>query len=233
MLPIARAFRSLFTPQMFGIVLLSLGLTLLALTLFVIGATWAALALSASFAGEWSGPLVWFSGFASFAIAWFLFPGIMPVIVNFFDDRIARTIERQDYPRAVPRENLPFWPEFWHDARFTAKALLLNLLALPFYFIPVLQFVVFYGLNGHLLGKEFFLMAARRYMPVSEAEALRKTHSRTVWMGGALLALGATLPLFNLIAPVWGIALMTHLFHRVSPGYASGAGDFIRVNSAQ
>ena len=52
----------------------------------------------------------------------------------------------------------PFWPELLHDLGFTVKALLLNILVLPLYLVPVLNLVLFYWLNGRLLGREYFVM---------------------------------------------------------------------------
>src|SRR5262249_47955089 len=148
-------------------------------------------------------------------IAWFLFPGIMPVIVSFFDNRIADIIERQDYP-AAPAQPAEFLPEMLHDLRFSCVTILLNILVLPLYLFPLLFPFVFYGLNGYLLGREFFVMAARRHMPIVEAEALRKRHANSVLAAGVILTLLATIPIVNLFAPFWGIAIMVHLYHRLA-----------------
>ncbi len=160
----------------------------------------------------------WFpvlSGFGAMLFAYFLFPGIMPVFVNFFDSTIATLIEKQDYPYARPI-NPPFWPEFWHDVRFSITAIGLNILVLPLYLIPVIGQVAFYALNGHLLGREFFVMVARRYQPLPQAKAFRLQHRRIIFIGGIMLTVLATIPLLNLLAPFWGIAVMTHLYHSLN-----------------
>ncbi len=146
-------------------------------------------------------------------IAWFLFPGIMPVIVNFWGDRIGDIIEEQDYVK--PAAARPFWPELLHDVRFSFMTLLINILVLPLYLLPVINFLLFYGLNGTLLGREFFVMAARRHVSLEEAFALRKRNSWIIFMVGVLLVVCATIPIVNLFAPFWGIAVMTHLYHRL------------------
>lgn len=208
-----RAIGSVFVPGMLGVFVASTLLTLGALTLFIFGTT----GVSAYVSTLVSNPslatwLPWASGVGAVMLAWFLFPGIMALIVNFFDQRIARLIEEKDYPAAQPIEPR-FWPEFWHDLRFSLSALVLNILILPVYLIPVLGQVAFYMLNGHLLGKEFFVMVARRHKPLPEALALRRAHSRTIFIGGIFLTVLATIPMINLVAPFWGIALMTHLYH--------------------
>lgn len=205
---VIKAFGSLLAPGMLGILLKSLIITLLALTAFFFGAS--------SFffwifgAESW---LSWLGAFGSGVFAWFLFPAITPVIVNFFDTRIVGLIEARDYPQSPKATEPPFMKEFMHDLKFTGKALLLNILALPFYLIPVFNLLLFYGLNGYLLGREFFVMVARQHMPIAEAMALHKAQNGLVSTAGVLFAIGATIPIVNLFAPIWGIAMMTHLYH--------------------
>ncbi|MDX2074290.1 MAG: EI24 domain-containing protein [Alphaproteobacteria bacterium] len=208
-----KAIGSVFAPGMFGVFVMSVLFTLAALLLFVLGVTSVVSLLvgGAVLSASWT----WLSGVGATMLAYFLFPGIMPVFVNFFDSKIATLIEAQDYPNAQPI-NPPFWPEFRHDVRFSLMAVGLNILVLPFYLLPGINLVIFYVLNGHLLGKEFFVMVARRYLPLHEAVRLRKTHGRSVFIGGILLTVLATVPFLNLLAPFWGIALMTHLYHSLA-----------------
>ncbi len=210
------AIGSIFASGMFGVFVKSLLLTLAALVGFVVLAT----SFAGIIASHLSDPAMasWvpmLSGFSAALFAYALFPGIMPIFVNFFDAKIATLIEKKDYPAARPIDP-SFWPEFWHDVRFSLRAIGLNILVLPLYLIPLVNLFVFYALNGHLLGKEFFVMVARRYLPIEEALLLRKTHGRTIFAGGVMLTLLATIPILNLFAPFWGIALMTHLYHSLS-----------------
>jgi CysZ protein len=70
--------------------------------------------------------------------------------------------------------------------------------------------------NGWLLGWEYFELAALRHLPMAEADRLRKSHGWQVWGGGILIALLSEIPLLDLIAPLFGTALMVHLFHHIS-----------------
>ncbi len=208
-----RAGGSIVAPGMFGVFIRSVLFALATLTCFVLLVTTIvhAFVQGSGDSALWS----WLSGMGATLLAYFLFPGIMPIFVNFFDNRIASLIEARDYPAAAPIDP-PFWPEFRHDVRFSLMAVSLNILALPLYLVPVIGQVIFYVLNGHLLGKEFFVMVARRYRPLPEALALRKKQSRIVFSGGVLLTILATIPVLNLFAPFWGIAVMTHLYHSIS-----------------
>lgn len=211
-----RAVRSLFAPGMGGILVKSVLLTIVALVAFVISASYGFGWLSTFVSDPSSAAfLPWVGGIGSMFAAWLLFPGIMPIIISFFDERIAGTIERYDYPAAPPAMVNDFWKELMHDARFAALVVFLNLLVLPLYLIPVINIVLFPLLNGYLLGREFFVMVARRYMSLSEANALRVQHGRTVLSAGVILTLLTIMPIVNLFAPFWGIAVMVHLFHRL------------------
>jgi CysZ protein len=208
-----KSIGSIFAPGMLGVFVSCLFTTFFVLVGFVFLVTMGAAIFSDLISDpSLSAALPWFSGMGAGLFAYFLFPGIMPVIVNFFDSKIAGVIEQKDYPVVRPISP-PFWPEFWHDVRFTLFAIFLNIVVMPLYLFPVIGQIAFFALNGHLLGKEFFVMAARRYMPLEDALALRTQHGRTIFVGGIILTFLATIPLLNLFAPFWGIAVMTHLYH--------------------
>ena len=124
-----KAIHSVFAPGMFSVLFLSLVVTVITLLAFVFGTSALLIEL---FPHHW---LAWAGSLAAVVVAWVLFPGIMPVIVSFFDNRVATLIEKQDYPDARPISP-PFWPEFLHDVRFSLMAIGLNILALPLYFFP-------------------------------------------------------------------------------------------------
>lgn len=147
-------------------------------------------------------------------LAWFLFPLLYPVLMSFFDERVAETIEAQDYP-GLPDATPPFWPTFWADARFALKAIGLNILCLPLYLIPLVNVLVYYGMNGYLLGSQFFRMAAGRRVGKVQCEQLLKQHRMTIILAGALISLCATIPILNLAAPMLGVATLLHLYHLI------------------
>ncbi len=145
-------------------------------------------------------------------IAWFLFPLLYPILISFFDDRIAEAIEREDYPQLPPAKP-PFWPNVLQDTLFCLKALGLNILFLPLYLMPLAGIMIYYGLNGYLLGTQFFRMAAGRRVSKAEAAILQKQARASILLAGIGISLCSTIPLFNLVAPLLGVAAMLHLFH--------------------
>jgi uncharacterized protein involved in cysteine biosynthesis len=91
-----------------------------------------------------------------------------------------------------------------------------NLLALAVYlFAGPLAPVVFWVVNGYLLGREYFTMVAMRRVGRAGARALRRRHAGEIWLAGTLMAAPLSVPLVNLLIPVLGAATFTHLFHRL------------------
>lgn len=209
-----RAVASLFTPGMIGVFLYSIVVSLVVLGLFIFAASAAFSWVTQAYVLASYVP--WLGSIGSVVVAWMLFPIVTPITVSFFDVRITRLIEQHEYPAAAPAAPTPFWPELRHDILFSLKAVTLNIIVLPLYLVPGLNVVLFYMLNGYLLGREYFVMAARRHIPLREAEALRREHGRAVMMGGVLLTVLATIPVVNLFAPFWGVAVMVHLYHLVN-----------------
>jgi CysZ protein len=92
-----------------------------------------------------------------------------------------------------------------------------NILALVLAgFLPLAYPFVFYLLNGFLLGREYFMIAALRREGPEGAKALRRANAGQIWLAGCLMALPLTIPFVNLVIPVLGAATFTHLYHRLA-----------------
>ena len=92
-----------------------------------------------------------------------------------------------------------------------------NILALVAYgFVGPFAPLMFWAVNGYLLGREYFQMVAMRRLGRQAAKAMRKKFSGTVWIAGILMAAPLSVPLVNLLIPVLGAATFTHLFHRLN-----------------
>ena len=107
------------------------------------------------------------------------------------------------YSRGLVREAMAI-------AGWIGAAVLAYIFAGPF--APVL----FLLLNGYLLGREFFMLAAERRMSRVQAVALRRENATTVWFAGILMATPLAIPLVNLVIPVLGADTFTHLVHRLA-----------------
>lgn len=69
----------------------------------------------------------------------------------------------------------------------------------------------------HLLGREYFELAAIRYRPLEEVRALRRKHSFYLFVAGVPLALFVAVPLLNLLTPLFGAAYMVRIHKRLAP----------------
>jgi len=133
-----------------------------------------------------------------------------------FLESVVDAVEDRHYPWLPPVTPLPLWDTMMDSLNFAGVVIAVNLLALVGYllagpFAPLL----FWGVNGYLLGREYFTLVAQRRLGRDRARALRRQHGATVWAAGVLMAMPLSLPLFNLIVPVLGVATFTHLARRL------------------
>jgi len=147
----------------------------------------------------------------------FLMIPVAVVFIGFSLDQIAAAVEAKFYPHLpeVPRQPLS---ETVIDAlKFLMVLAVVNLLALLIYFASTLLApVIFWLVNGLMLGREYFQTVAMRRLGRRAADALRRKHSFSIWMAGVLMAIPLTVPVLNLIVPILGVATFTHQFHRLN-----------------
>jgi uncharacterized protein involved in cysteine biosynthesis len=167
--------------------------------------------------GAWSDWAEWgldlLSGVAVLFLVWITFPGVVGIVTSFLLERVAGRIEQMEHPGQPPAREQGTWEAVRLALRFAVVSIGLNLLALPIYFLlPVINLMVFYGLNGYLLGREYFELVALRRLDEHSVRALRRSYQGSIFLSGALIAFITTIPLLNLAAPVVATAFMVHLF---------------------
>jgi len=85
-------------------------------------------------------------------------------------------------------------------------------LALFLLLIPGVNLVAFYLGNGYLLGREYFELAAMRHLPPAEAKKLRQANRLTILLSGLIIAGLASVPILNLVTPLFATAFMVHVY---------------------
>lgn len=154
---------------------------------------------------------------AGLILSIFLMIPVASLFIGLFLDRITDAVEEKHYRHLRPAKGAGLWDQIQESLRFLLVLIGLNLLALIAYLIfAPLAPLIFWALNGFLLGREYFLMVALRRMSRSDAQNLRRRNSGQVFAAGLLMAVPLTLPIVNLIVPIVGVAAFTHLFQRVS-----------------
>ncbi|MEO9863003.1 MAG: EI24 domain-containing protein [Yoonia sp.] len=170
------------------------------------------------------GPVTWIGdllGWGSLAImlvlSVFLMVPVASAITSLFLDDVAQAVEDKHYPHLKPVPRVPFFDGLRDTVNFLGVLIGANILAVFAYMaLPFLSFAIFYGLNGYLLGREYFQVVAMRRLGRKGAKDLRKQHKGQIWMAGCLMAVPLSIPLINLVIPILGAATFTHLFHRLS-----------------
>jgi uncharacterized protein involved in cysteine biosynthesis len=146
----------------------------------------------------------------------FLMVPVASAFCGMFLDNVAEAVERRHYPALPAATPVPFGTQVIDSVNFFGVVIAVNAVALVFYlFSGPFAPVVFWAVNGYLLGREYFTLAAMRHVGRDGARALRKRHSAKLWLAGALMAAPLSVPVVNLLVPVLGAATFTHLFHRL------------------
>lgn len=146
------------------------------------------------------------------------------MIAGFFLDDVAEVIEKRDYPLEAAGQPLPLGEAIMGTIKFLGIIIAGNIVALFLLFIPGINLVAFFLVNGYLLGREFFEFAAMRYRSPADARLFRAKHSGTVFLGGLLLAAFLAVPILNLLTPLFAAGMMVHLHKKLSrkdPGFGA------------
>jgi uncharacterized protein involved in cysteine biosynthesis len=167
----------------------------------------------------------WGSGLGIAALLILLFPAAASATIGLFLEAVAETVESRHYPGLAPPRAQSIHEAIVAGLKFALVAILLNLAVLPLYilgfFLPPLNFIVFYGLNGYLLGREYYETVALRRLDAKLADEARRRNKGRVFMGGVVITVMLTVPILNLIAPVIATAFMVHIFETIRRGEAS------------
>lgn len=163
------------------------------------------------------GLLSWGSIAVMLVLSIFLMIPVASAITSMFLDDVADAVEVRHYPHLPPARRVTFAEAFRDTVNFLGVMIAVNLIALLF--LPFFWFaapLVFYMINGWLLGREYFTVAAMRREGRDGATALRKQHRGAIWFAGIVMAVPLTIPVVNLLVPILGAATFTHFYHRIA-----------------
>ncbi|MDW4498995.1 EI24 domain-containing protein [Sulfitobacter sp. D35] len=218
-------------PRFRRVLLTGVGLTLLLLIAATAGFAWLFGYLVGNdvwlpYFGEvqWVDNVVsWGSVLLMMVLSVFLMVPVASAITSMFLDTVADAVEEKHYPALPPANDVPFGDAVRDTVNFLGVLIAANLFALVLYliFAPFAP-LIFWGLNGFLLGREYFTLAAIRRVGRAEAKVLRRRYLVTIWAAGVLMAMPLSIPLLNLVVPIIGAATFTHLFHLLTEQASSG-----------
>jgi uncharacterized protein involved in cysteine biosynthesis len=209
---LVRAFLQLYDP-VFRRVVGRAFLWSMALFAAMVGLSWWLIASIRYFELDWLDTLVDALGWAaSLIVAIFLFPSVALMAVSLLLEDIARAVESRHYPGLPPPRPQGIGEQVNAALRLAAMSLLLNLLALPLYLIPAVNVFVFYGLNGYLLGREYFELVAARRLDIADVHRLWRRYRGRLCLAGAVIAVLLSIPFVGWALPTVATAFMLHLF---------------------
>ena len=140
--------------------------------------------------------------------------------MSFMLDEVASAVEARHFPNLPTPRREAVIQTVVNTVRFACVAIALNLLVFIFV-VPVLVFTVFltplipfilYALNGYLVGREYFELAAMRRLDPQDGQALWRRHKARVFICGTLITILMTVPLLNWLMPIIATAFMVHIF---------------------
>lgn len=221
---IARALGQLTDPRLLGVLVRSVLFSVIVLIVLYLpfaGLAW----LLETLVGDWIGVDLegWLGGTLGFLAAglwlWMasilMFP-IAAIIVSFFLDRICSAVEAKHYPQLPAPRDGGLKEAASTAIGFTLALIGLNLAALLVYpFLGPFAPLLFWAVNGYLIGREYFEVVAIRRVPPARVKALRQAHVGAIFGLGLLIVVPLTVPILNLLIPVIGVAAFTHFYHRV------------------
>jgi len=220
---IARTLGQLGDPRLRGVLLIAIAATLGLILALAVAVGAGIDALQATGIDWLDGTLSVTGAIVTVVLAFLFFPGMMQVISGLFADSVAEAVEARHYPTLGAARHQTIGEILTDSLQFAAVSIGLNLLVLPLYlFLPGLNLLLFYGLNGYLLGREYAEMVAVRRFDRSGVKAFRKQNQGALFMSGVAIAVLTTIPVLNLATPVLATAFALHEFERLRHRGASG-----------
>ena len=218
------AAAEIFTPPFRAVLAKTLGLTVLLLTFCAVGLEKLAMAYLVT-PWHWaSTALQVVTGLGLVVAVAVLVTPVAFVVAGFFFDELADHVETDLAGPAGRGRPLPIGEATLIGLKFGLVSLAVNIAALLLLLLPGINAVAFFGANAYLIGRGFFELAALRYRPLAEMRALRRRYSLRIFGAGCLCATLASVPMLNLLTPLFATALLVRvaqpLVHRRLPATA-------------
>lgn len=209
------AFGQLSDPRIRRVVWISVAVTIVVYLLLCGGLAWLMFDTQLiSSLPLWDTILDWASVIVVPIAALFLFPMVVTGVMGAFLEQVVDAVEDRYMPGLTGARPQPMVEVLISSLRLIGLSLVLNLILLPLYLLfPVVGQVAFFLVNGYLVAREYFEMVALRRLPPDRVKVLRGAYRGRLLLTGAVITLMLTIPILNLLAPVIGVAAMTHVAH--------------------
>jgi CysZ protein len=145
----------------------------------------------------------------------FLMAPVVAMFAGLFLDGIASRVELRHYPQDAKGTALSTLTALLIGLQFAGVALAVNIVVFPLVLFAGFGLVLILASNAYLLSREYFEMAATRFMKPGAASALRKKHFVKIYAAGFIPAALAMVPVLNLLVPLFATSFFVHIFKSV------------------
>lgn len=217
-----RSLAQLTDPKILKILLKALLVAIvifIASTLLVWGLTSLIPSTGDSAVDSWLDPLINLSVPVAMLFAgYFVFPALVTIGISFFLDDVMDAVESKHYPKRPASRQVSTIEDVWIGGRLLILMVVINIAILPLYILLLVTGIgaplLYLGVNAYLLGREYFEIVSIRHMTKAETDGKRKERSLLTFLAGLIIAGLFFVPIVNLLAPILGVALMTHVVQR-------------------
>ncbi|MBV8979036.1 MAG: EI24 domain-containing protein [Alphaproteobacteria bacterium] len=211
-----RALASLFDPALLGLAARAVILTVVLFCLLILGSEYL-LQYLPTLGAPWVNRLLALL-LPVIAVLGFLLLGapVAALFASLYLDRVANAIEARSYPADGQARHPSLSTSIGAGVRLAGLVILADVLLLPVDALaPGPGEALTIIANGLLLGREYFELAALRHVSRQAADALRRRNKGRIFAFGLVISAMSFVPLADFVAPLFGAALMVHLFKRL------------------
>lgn len=210
------AIREIVSPPFRQVLFKSLAMTLAFLALIWIGLD--KLALSYIFTNHpFLQTLIGYATGAGLFIFLAFFIGPISVIVSgVFLDNLADIVEHDLYDENERGRAIAVSQAIIMGLRFAIVSAGVNFVALLLLLIPGVNAIAFVMANAYLLGREYFLFIATRFLPLAQALEMRRAYAVKLFIAGLFIAVFVAIPGLNVLTPLFGVAFMSRVYQELA-----------------
>lgn len=146
----------------------------------------------------------------------FLVAPVSALVAGFYVDDLAARVEADIAPHGPSGRPLPVGQALVLSVRFALLSLAVTVVALALLFVPGLNAIAFLGANAYLSGRQYFEFAALRHRSLEDTARLRRKNPGAVYGAGLVIAGLLSVPLLNLLTPLFATALMVRVHARLA-----------------
>jgi CysZ protein len=210
-----KAVNDVTSPEFRGVLWKSIGLTL-ALFVGVLVGVETLLSFLTLVPWPWLQTIIALgTGIGLIAAFFFLMSPVTAIFAGLFLDWIAGRVEQRHYPQDAKGIALSSFAAFFFGLQFAMIALGVNLVVIPLVFFGGFGVILLLLANAYLISREYFEMAATRFMSKSAASILRKRNFRKLYLAGLIPAALSMIPIVNLVVPLFATSYFVHIFKSV------------------